>query len=149
MSYNYNDPKIWGPYYWFVFHTITLNYPLNQNIVCKKKYYNFIQTIPLLLPNENISNNFANLLDKYPVTPYLDSRESFVKWMHFIHNNINELLEKENMPYETFIDNYNKYYKPQKIKNINSLKFKKTIYFSLLIILILLLIIYAVKNNTI
>ena len=69
--------------------------------------------------------------------------------MHFIHNNINELLEKENMPYETFIDNYNKYYKPQKIKNINSLKFKKTIYFSLLIILILLLIIYAVKNNTI
>ena len=36
MSYNYNDPKIWGPYYWFVFHTITLNYPLNPNIVCKK-----------------------------------------------------------------------------------------------------------------
>ena len=76
MTYNYNDPKIWSTHYWFVLHTIGLNYPLNPNNVCKKKYYNFIQTIPLLIPNENISNIFTNLLDKFPVTPYLDSRES-------------------------------------------------------------------------
>ena len=61
MTYNYNDPKIWSTHYWFVLHTIGLNYPLNPNNVCKKKYYNFIQTIPLLIPNENISNMFTNL----------------------------------------------------------------------------------------
>ena len=38
MTYNYNNPKIWSSHYWFVLHTIGLNYPLNPNNVCKKKY---------------------------------------------------------------------------------------------------------------
>ena len=30
------DPKIWGPHYWFVLHTIALNYPLHPNETSKK-----------------------------------------------------------------------------------------------------------------
>ena len=30
--------------------------------------------------------HLVDYLDQYPVTPYLDSRESFIKWMYFIHN---------------------------------------------------------------
>ena len=149
MSYNYNDPKIWSSHYWFVLHTIALNYPVNPNNVCKKKYYNFIQTVPLLIPNENFSNLFTNLLDKFPVTPYLDSRESFIKWTHFIHNHINLLMDKNEITYEDFINKYKNYYKPKKPVNVNNIKLKKTIYFSILIIFLLLLIIFISKNNTI
>ena len=40
-------------------------------------------------------NNFLDLLDKYPVTPYLSSRMSFMKWVNFIFNKINKQLKEE------------------------------------------------------
>ena len=87
--------KIWGPYYWFVLTTIAISYPIKPNNITKKKYYEFIQNLPLFLPNKNISDKFAEILDKYPVTPYLDSRETFTRWIHFIHNRINTILGKK------------------------------------------------------
>ena len=86
------DPSVWGPHYWFTLHTIAMCYPLNPNEVTKKKYYDFIQNLPLFIPIQQIGDGFSKFLDKYPVTPYLDSRESFMKWMHFIHNKINVFL---------------------------------------------------------
>ena len=103
----YLDPKIWGPHYWFFLHTVVMTYPHHPNTVTKKKYYEFVQNIPLFIPVENISTEFSKLIDKYPITPYLDNRESFVRWMHFIHNKINEKLEK---PPVTLNDFYIKYY---------------------------------------
>ena len=110
----YLDPKIWGPHYWFFLHTVVMTYPHHPNTVTKKKYYEFIQNIPLFIPVENISTEFSKLIDKYPITPYLDNRESFVRWMHFIHNKINEKLEK---PPVTLNDFYIKYYEEYKTTN--------------------------------
>ena len=56
------DPTIWGPHYWFVLHTIALTYPLHPNDTIKKKYYDFIQNLPLFLPNKNIGKNFSETL---------------------------------------------------------------------------------------
>ena len=39
------NPKIWGPHYWFMIHTIALNYPHSPNDTTKKKYYDFIYSI--------------------------------------------------------------------------------------------------------
>ena len=110
----YLDPKIWGPHYWFFLHTVVMTYPHHPNTVTKKKYYEFVQNIPLFIPVENISTEFSKLIDKYPITPYLDNRESFVRWMHFIHNKINEKLEK---PPVTLNDFYIKYYEEYKTTN--------------------------------
>ena len=105
------NPKVWGPHYWFVLHTIANTYPLAPNDVTKKKYYDFIQNLPLLLPIEEIGNSFAKYLDKYPVTPYLDSRPSFMKWMHFIHNKINVSIGEPNYQWKNLWHNT--------MKNIN------------------------------
>ena len=85
----YLDPKIWGPHYWFFLHTLAMTYPHHPNTVTKKKYYEFIQNLPLFIPVEEISKEFEKLIDIYPITPYLDNRHSFTCWMHFIHNKIN------------------------------------------------------------
>ena len=77
---------VWGPHYWFVLQTIAMNYPESPNDTSKKKYYNFIQNFPLFIPNKRMGNEFENLLNKFPVSPYLSSRESFMKWVHYIHN---------------------------------------------------------------
>tara|TARA_B100000482_G_scaffold183604_1_gene158632 strand:- start:2434 stop:2874 length:441 start_codon:yes stop_codon:yes gene_type:complete len=97
------DSRTWGKHYWFVLHTISFTYPKNPNDTCKRKYYDLIQNLPLFLPNDNIANDFTKILNIYPVKPYLDSRASFVKWMHFIHNEVNRITGKEPLPYDTFI----------------------------------------------
>ena len=133
------DSKVWGPHYWFVFHTIALNYPLYPNETSKKKYYDFIQNIPLFIPNNNMGNLFSELLDKYPVTPYLDSRESMIKWFHFIHNKVNISLNIPEKSMQESLHDYYKNYEPieTKIKN-DIVKREHYIFFSLLTILIML-----------
>ena len=100
--------KIWGPKFWYVLHTIAFNYPKNPNKVTKRKYYDTVMNIPLFLPSKGYGNNFSRLLDKFPVSPYLDSRESFIKWTHFIHNKVNEENNKPSLSYKDFIEKYTK-----------------------------------------
>jgi len=109
------EPEIWGPHYWFFLHTIAESYPLHPTSVTKKKYYDLMINFPLFIPNEDIGNKFSQLLDKYPVAPYLDSRESFVRWMHFIHNKLNIQLGKEELSMPVALETYRNLYKPKKI----------------------------------
>jgi hypothetical protein len=146
MSSVYLDPKIWGPHYWFFLHTVTMTYPHYPNSITKKKYYEFIHNLPLFLPVENISREFSKLLDKYPVTPYLDNRKSFIKWMHFMHNKINEKLEKPQISLNTFLNDYYNKYKTNSEKMIQYYKtLNKIIYF--IILFALIIIIYYLYNK--
>ena len=135
------EPTVWGPHYWFVLHTIALCYPLTPNDVTKKKYYDFIHNLPLMLPVERIGNRFSKILDEYPVTPYLDSRQSFIKWIHFIHNKYNLMLDKEEISMTDAMEKYYHHYKPKKISLIENLKKKEKIIF-IIIVLILLAVIW-------
>lgn len=106
------DPTIWGKHYWFFLHTVAYKYPEFPNAITKRKYYDLINNFPLFIPDEEMGDRFASLLDKYPVTPYLDTRESFIRWCWFIHNKINRILEKEEIEFyesiERYFNNYNK-----------------------------------------
>jgi hypothetical protein len=110
------DPKVWGPHFWFFLHTIAMSYPNRPNTITKKKYYEFVHNIPLFIPIETMATNFSKLLDMYPVSPYLDSRDTFTRWMHFIHNKINEQLEKPKISLSQFYSNYYEEYKPKDVK---------------------------------
>lgn len=109
------DPAIWGPHYWFVLQTIALTYPEVPTAVTKRKYYDFIQNLPLFIPNTKIGDRFLDLLDKFPVSPYLDSRDSFIRWMHFIHNKINAMLDKEELTLLDALDKYREHYRPTEV----------------------------------
>ena len=110
MATIYLDPKIWGPHYWFFIHTTAMTYPQYPNAITKKKYYEFIQNLPLFIPVEEMSSAFVKLINRYPVTPYLDNRDSLVRWTHFIHNKINEKIEAPQISLnDFFIQYYNEY----------------------------------------
>ena len=141
------DPKVWGPHYWFVLHTIALKYPTTPNSTTKKKYFDFISNIPLFLPIDEFGNLFSSFLDKYPVTPYLDSRESFVKWMHFIHNKINIYLGEPTMTTTDAMTAYYQHYKPKAVKRKEEMKGReKIIFFSILCLLIFIIIILSIRE---
>jgi hypothetical protein len=137
MTTVYLDPKVWGPHYWFFLHTLAMTYPHHPNAVTKKKYYEFIQNLPLFLPVEEISSSFSKLIEMYPITPYLDNRDSFVRWMYFIHNKINEKLEKPQITLNEFYVNYYNQYKSQDEKLSEFYKIREKLIYGGIIVSIL------------
>jgi len=107
------EPDVWGPHYWFFIHTIGYAYPKTPNETLKKRYHSFIQDLPLFIPDAEISSQFADLLDKYPVKSYLDSRDAFIKWTNFIHNKVNDKLGKPQVSLYESIQQYYDLYKPR------------------------------------
>ena len=119
------DPKVWGPHYWFFLHTVAHTYPLYPNEVTKRKYYDLIHNMPLFIPNEKIGNKFSNMLDHYPVTPYLVNRDSFIRWMHFIHNKVNVRIGKPEISLPKALELYRNEYKPKPVYLAEKLNIKK------------------------
>jgi hypothetical protein len=138
----YLDPKIWGPHYWFFLHTVAMTYPHHPNAVTKKKYYEFIQNLPLFIPVEQISKEFEKFIDLYPITPYLDNRESFIRWVHFAHNKINEKLEKPQITLNDFFVQYYNEYKSQNEKMAEFYKLKEKLVYGGILGLLLAAIYY-------
>jgi len=85
-------------------------YPLNPNDVVKRKYYDLIQNLPLFVPDAQSATFLSELLDKYPVTPYLTSREALVRWVIFLHNKVNTALGKEEKSVLDAVEEYHKRY---------------------------------------
>jgi hypothetical protein len=140
------NPKVWGPHYWFFLHTAAMSYPVTPNDTMKKKFYDFIQNLPLFLPDPSISALFSTVLDTYPVSPYLDSRDSLVRWTHFIHNQINKQLEKDEISMEEFYIAYYKHYETTTDKNLSYVKNKRIITY-VGVVLGILLMIYIFYNK--
>ena len=69
----------------------------------KKKYYDLIQNLPTFIPNKRMGKQFEKKLNEFPVTPYLSSRDSFMKWVHFMHNKINKKLGKPQVNFYFYI----------------------------------------------
>jgi hypothetical protein len=91
----------------------------------------------LFIPVKQISSDFSNLLDQYPITPYLDNRESLIRWTWFIHNKINSKLEKPHITLNEFYVHYYNEYKPKNAKLIEQYKLKeKIIYGGVIVTLI-------------
>ena len=141
------DSNVWGPHYWFVLLTMATSYPKNPNDVTKKKYYEFIQNLPLFMPSSAIGNNFSKLLDAFPVTPYLDSRDSFIKWVHFIHNRINVSLNKEEISLHSALEIYYNNYKPKHVIAREKYKHWQKVVFVIIVMLFLGFIKYNMSKS--
>lgn len=119
------NPKVWMPHFWFILYTIAVEYPTNPNDFTKKKYYSLIQNLPIYFPLNPIGSSFLKLLDQYPVTPYLSSRLSFMKWVHYIENKIKIEMEEETFPFYESLEKYYNFYKPKEFRNQQLIKTKK------------------------
>ena len=119
------NADVWGPHYWFVIHTVANTYPDAPTKHNKKIIYDFFTNLFYLLPNSSMGSHYIKLLKKYPIEPYIDNKESLMKWVHFIHNKINKLTKKPEISYSQAIQMYMEHYKPQPILNQEYFKMKK------------------------
>ena len=140
------DASVWGPHYWFFLHTVAESYPLNPTPITKRKYYDLLQNFPLFIPEEEMGNTFSQLLDKYPVSPYLDSRESFVRWVHFMHNKMNHRLGKRELSLPAALDAYRAQYAPMPVIITNHLRMRSHYVHATIILTCLFLIYYYYRD---
>ena len=102
--------KVWLPHYYFFLYSVAHCYPTHPNEVTKRKYYDFIQNLPLLIPHSEYQKKMVSILYSFPVTPYLSNKDSFTFWVHFINNKLeSEQGNKEKTYMEHLDDYYNEY----------------------------------------
>ena len=80
---------------------------------------------------------FIKLLDEFPVTPYLSSRMSFMKWVHFMNNKLNKAIEEPEINFYESLEKYYDEYKPKELKEQQIYKErKKYVQFAIVLALI-------------
>jgi len=121
---------------WFFLYTVAHTYPDSPNTVTKRKYYDFIQNLPLFIPNNDCSSHFSRILDQFPVTPYLDNKDSFSFWVHTTNNRLNAYVGEPEKTYLQHMDEYYQEYLPkQYVLTENKYLKKKNIIFGLIFVL--------------
>jgi hypothetical protein len=135
------DAKTWGPHYWFFMTTVATTFPDFPNEISKRKYYDFYMNLPMFIPDPEMVNQFSTMLDKYPITPYLSSKDSLLRWVNFIHNKYNELLGKPPMSLDQAMREYFDNYMPKPVHLHQFLKIRRY-YLHVAFILICLFLVY-------
>lgn len=132
------DPDKWFPTFWFFLRNVAHTYPEDYpNEVTKRKYYDFIQNLPLFIPHSEWSKQFSNILDSFPVTPYLANRDSFFFWIHVVENRIARIMEKDEKTLTEHMEEYHDHFLPTEFIKVRKFHLqKKYIYFGMILILL-------------
>lgn len=99
-------PKIWGPHGWKFMHYVSLGYPSNPTEEDKRNYKNFYTSLQHILPCAKCANNYSHNLKKYPIDNHLGSRDTLVRWVIDIHNQVSNELNKKEYTYEEALSLY-------------------------------------------
>ena len=140
------DASVWGPHFWFFLHSAALKYPMRPTSATKKRFYEFITNFYLFIPVEAMAINFCKLIDQYPLVPYLDSRDSLVRWVHFIHNKVNEKLEKNKISLSKFYELHYEMYKPHEVKRMEYNKFASRAVYATIVVFAIAIIVHFYKK---
>lgn len=109
------DPTVWMPRFIFVLQSMAHCYPHTPNDVMRQKTYNIIHDLPITMPHADWQKRFCNLLDEYPVSPYLKSRDAFTMWVYFVRNRVYMDLGLGPLPMSAHHDAYYDAYLPPQL----------------------------------
>lgn len=82
-------PYAWGSSMWSSLLFIALNYPVHPTRRDKHTYETFFKLLGDVLPCAACSENYKEHTDSMVITEHLNSRESLVRWLCHVHNEVN------------------------------------------------------------
>tara|TARA_B100001287_G_C22464659_1_gene426760 strand:+ start:18 stop:425 length:408 start_codon:yes stop_codon:yes gene_type:complete len=89
------NPIVWGPKFWYTWHSVAFGYPDKPTEVDKENYKNFYIYFSYVLPCEACSKDSYSRIKSVNWDNVLVSREKLVKWTYDYHNDINLKLDKK------------------------------------------------------
>ena len=122
------DTKKWGKHGWIFLHYVTFNYPINPTQQDIDNYYDFFYSLKFVLPCEICKKHYSNNLLKHNLIGALKTRNTLIRWLIDIHNNINYELGKPILSYDKALQ------KLDKVDNNNY------IYYSIILITLIIII---------
>ena len=99
-------PEFWGPSGWKFLHSVTFQYPIKPTVNDKAHYKEFFNSLKHTLPCEKCAYHYTAHLRKFPIDSALETRETLVRWLINVHNEVNKSLGKREYFYEEVIDIY-------------------------------------------
>jgi len=85
----------WRDSFWQYMLLVISSYPDKPSQVLRKKVYRFFTDIPAMIPDQEFRHKYLELLGRFPVSPYLDSRKDLSKWIAFFRNRIGETYNEK------------------------------------------------------
>ena len=104
------EPKIWGPSFWFVIHTIAFYYPEKPSFNEKRHMYEFFQNLQHIIPCNVCRQHYTKHFNDHPISPYLDNKSNLVAWTVELHNRVNQTIGKPTKSVDDVIKHYHKVY---------------------------------------
>lgn len=77
---------------WRLLHTMCGRFPLHPDVSQQQSLHDYIYLFAELYPCGECAEHFQAILKSYP--PDVSSREAVAKWACFVHNKVNDRLEK-------------------------------------------------------
>ena len=132
MSKQVITPEIWGPHGWKFLHYLSFGYPSEPTTEQKNHYKTFFTSLQHVLPCSVCAKHYSQNLVEYSLDEALESRDSLIRWVIDIHNDVNEMKGKKIYSYDEAIKLYTT---------------KETsLIFKIILVLILLFLIYLFCN---
>lgn len=132
MSKQLITPEIWGPHGWKFLHYVSFGYPSEPTTEQKNNYKTFFTSLQHVLPCSICAKHYSKNLQEDSFNEALVNKDSLIRWLIDIHNDVNEMKGKKIFSYDEAIKLYT--------TKETSLVFK------IILVLILLFLIYLFCN---
>lgn len=102
-SHSHNeDPKVWGPRYWYTLHNSSLGYPESASDVVKERMKGYILGLPVTLRCESCREHATAHIEsiKHNLDHICSGRDNLFKFYVDFHNIVNRRHKKSEMSYE-------------------------------------------------
>ncbi len=83
------NPKLWGPYCWYLFHVVSYSFDSTKD----KIYSKFYSSLGLILPCKKCKYHYQKHIKKIP--PPTTSKNNLASWCVDVHNRTNKYKEKK------------------------------------------------------
>lgn len=107
---NYLHLKEWGPRGWIFIHAISFSYPETPTLEHRRAMYDFIRSLPTLLPCAKCRRHFLEFVDELGVSGeshvVFSSRYAISKFMVEAHNRVNLRNGKPAISYNDVVKFY-------------------------------------------
>lgn len=123
------DLSVWIPNYNFFLQSVAFSYPTQPNNTVKRKYYDLYSNFSLFIPNPKAFTTIYKILEKHPITPYLDSQMLLLKWTHKVTNELKGLIGIEPVDFHRFMEDYYNAYRPREIVHREEIKRRERMIF--------------------